>query len=542
MAAGKEPEFFNDENHWQRGVDWYRGQFAAAGDAVVAGEASVRYATSRPASRRVPERMATVLPDAKLVYVVRHPVDRMISQWRHNRDRYAETASLEEALEHVALPRRELLRDPARPVPGALPARPGPPGGERAASRRPRRRAATPLRVPRGRSRGRIDDVDRELNRADGPEDPASVHGPGDATPIVPGRSTGSSDVVPPRGCGGRSGSSPARATTDETCSAGDCTSGSRRSSPTRSGDCAPTSPGRSTAGASGEPEPRPRSAWGAYGFHLDPAPSARWLVPAPSDWRTVSVASVAGPVSSVVSADVSLSSRWPAGADRHRCRVAARPRHRGPDGDVPRRGPGGPGVRPPGTGRDRRDHLADRGDAPPCMRVASCSTAGSGGCVGRPRGGQDDAARRAGRRRVSASSPTTCWSSTESDVYAGPRCLDLREAPADAVPTTRVRDGVRHRVTLGSGAGPAAVGRLGLARLGRGAALSSRCRAGERLRLLAPAASWLIGEQDPEQLLDLAALPAWRLVRPRLPRGSGLPVPRRCWARWAAPASPPGH
>ena len=98
MSELKEPEFFNDERNWGRGVAWYRDQFKAAGEALVAGEASVRYATSRPGSSQVPERMAAVIPDAKLVYVVRHPVERMISQWSHNRARYAEPAALEDAL------------------------------------------------------------------------------------------------------------------------------------------------------------------------------------------------------------------------------------------------------------------------------------------------------------------------------------------------------------------------------------------------------------------------------------------------------------
>jgi hypothetical protein len=99
MCSPKEPEFFNDERNWRRGVGWYAGLFADAGDALVAGEASVRYATTRPASAHVAERMSTVLPDARIVYVVRHPVERMVSQWRHNRNVHAEQDRLVEALD-----------------------------------------------------------------------------------------------------------------------------------------------------------------------------------------------------------------------------------------------------------------------------------------------------------------------------------------------------------------------------------------------------------------------------------------------------------
>ncbi len=42
--------------------------------------------------------MAAVLPDAKLVYLVRHPVDRMVSQWQHNRAGHSEQQPLEVAL------------------------------------------------------------------------------------------------------------------------------------------------------------------------------------------------------------------------------------------------------------------------------------------------------------------------------------------------------------------------------------------------------------------------------------------------------------
>ncbi len=98
MCTPKEPQFFNDDDHWERGVDWYRELFADAGDAKVVGEASVRYATSQASSALVPSRMAAVLPEAKIVYVVRHPVERMVSQWRHNRRWYAEPLPLQDAL------------------------------------------------------------------------------------------------------------------------------------------------------------------------------------------------------------------------------------------------------------------------------------------------------------------------------------------------------------------------------------------------------------------------------------------------------------
>jgi hypothetical protein len=47
------------------------------------GEASVRYA-SYPADPQCPSRMASVLPDVRLLYVVRDPIDRMRSHYLHD--------------------------------------------------------------------------------------------------------------------------------------------------------------------------------------------------------------------------------------------------------------------------------------------------------------------------------------------------------------------------------------------------------------------------------------------------------------------------
>ena len=82
MAPTKELHFFVESLNWSRGVDWYERQFEGAGDAIAVGEASPSYsgATYYPG---VPQRIAAVLPDVRLVYVVRHPVERMRSMYLH---------------------------------------------------------------------------------------------------------------------------------------------------------------------------------------------------------------------------------------------------------------------------------------------------------------------------------------------------------------------------------------------------------------------------------------------------------------------------
>jgi len=82
MPQLKAPEFFAEASNWHRGVDWYRRQFAGAGAEVLAiGEASNVY-TKYPRYMDVPARIAGHIPDARLIYVVRDPVERIRSHYR----------------------------------------------------------------------------------------------------------------------------------------------------------------------------------------------------------------------------------------------------------------------------------------------------------------------------------------------------------------------------------------------------------------------------------------------------------------------------
>jgi hypothetical protein len=85
MADEKEVDFFVEEKEWSRGVAWYEEQFASAPPSAVAiGEASTNYA-KHPLFDGVPARAVSVLPDVKIVYLVRHPIERMRSHWMHAR-------------------------------------------------------------------------------------------------------------------------------------------------------------------------------------------------------------------------------------------------------------------------------------------------------------------------------------------------------------------------------------------------------------------------------------------------------------------------
>lgn len=93
----KEPEFFLGDEAWARGIDWYRSLFVGAGDAVAVGEASTMYSMF-PHAAGVPQRIRSVVPDVRLLYVLRHPIERMVSLYGHHLMAGWEHRPIEQAL------------------------------------------------------------------------------------------------------------------------------------------------------------------------------------------------------------------------------------------------------------------------------------------------------------------------------------------------------------------------------------------------------------------------------------------------------------
>jgi Sulfotransferase family len=77
-----EPNFFVAEQNWARGRGWYESLFEAAVGTAAIGECSPGYSMA-PLFCGVPERMAQVVPNARLVYLVRDPIARMQSMYLH---------------------------------------------------------------------------------------------------------------------------------------------------------------------------------------------------------------------------------------------------------------------------------------------------------------------------------------------------------------------------------------------------------------------------------------------------------------------------
>jgi hypothetical protein len=81
MSRPKELNFFVAELNWPLGQEWYASHFS--GRVPVRGESSPHY-TNRPRFEGVAERMRSVLGEVRLVYMVRDPIDRMLSHYLHN--------------------------------------------------------------------------------------------------------------------------------------------------------------------------------------------------------------------------------------------------------------------------------------------------------------------------------------------------------------------------------------------------------------------------------------------------------------------------
>jgi hypothetical protein len=118
-ARRKEVNFFDVNFH--RGLGWYRGQFPMLADEyyrrrlrglpTITGEASPNYMIHPLAPRRIRQ----VLPDVKLIALLRNPVERAYSQYQHNLRDKSEPLSFEEALkaepERLAGLKERLLAD-----------------------------------------------------------------------------------------------------------------------------------------------------------------------------------------------------------------------------------------------------------------------------------------------------------------------------------------------------------------------------------------------------------------------------------------------
>jgi len=80
MCEPKEPSYFVEEKNYSKGENWYLDLFQGAGVAPIVGESSTDY-TKLPVYKGVPEKIKQFNPDAKFIYIMRDPVERIISHY-----------------------------------------------------------------------------------------------------------------------------------------------------------------------------------------------------------------------------------------------------------------------------------------------------------------------------------------------------------------------------------------------------------------------------------------------------------------------------
>jgi hypothetical protein len=101
-ATAKEVGYF--DRYYQKGLPWYRSQFPSAfrkwyvrlilGRAFLTGEASTGYILNPHALKRI----SKIVPKAKLILMLRNPVDRAYSHYQHALRMKRESLSFEEAV------------------------------------------------------------------------------------------------------------------------------------------------------------------------------------------------------------------------------------------------------------------------------------------------------------------------------------------------------------------------------------------------------------------------------------------------------------
>ncbi|MDN5870837.1 MAG: sulfotransferase domain-containing protein [Nitrococcus sp.] len=80
MCQPKEPCFFAFDTLYSRGWDWYSSLFNPVTHETIAGEASTHYSMTQTWPK-APLRIAQHLPTAKIIYIVRDPLERLRSAW-----------------------------------------------------------------------------------------------------------------------------------------------------------------------------------------------------------------------------------------------------------------------------------------------------------------------------------------------------------------------------------------------------------------------------------------------------------------------------
>jgi hypothetical protein len=84
MTIPKEPSYFADfARGYGKDINWYISLFDDAKPNQICGEASTPYTHQTIYKPEIPKLIFETVPDVKLIYIMRHPVDRAYSQYIH---------------------------------------------------------------------------------------------------------------------------------------------------------------------------------------------------------------------------------------------------------------------------------------------------------------------------------------------------------------------------------------------------------------------------------------------------------------------------
>ena len=96
IGERQETHFFDVEHNYDKGFEWYLARFTGHEQEQIMGQTSPLYLYVE----QVPERIHQHLPDVKLIFILRHPVDRAYSHYWHVWKKNREKLSFREAIKH----------------------------------------------------------------------------------------------------------------------------------------------------------------------------------------------------------------------------------------------------------------------------------------------------------------------------------------------------------------------------------------------------------------------------------------------------------
>lgn len=91
-------DYFIEERNWSQGLSWFEEQFNTTDPIIrLFGEASTNH-SKYPTLAGVSQKIASSLPDVKIIYLERDPIERIRSMYVHNIHKGNEKRSFDEVI------------------------------------------------------------------------------------------------------------------------------------------------------------------------------------------------------------------------------------------------------------------------------------------------------------------------------------------------------------------------------------------------------------------------------------------------------------